>query len=402
MGKRPEGEGGKPYRFNDNWWRAEVMVGYNPDGTRRRKRVYGRTEKECMQALRAALRERDQGNLATGKAPKLIDWLDHWLANVPPKRLRERTRREYAGLIGNWVRNTRTAQIRIDKLTPEHLEALYKPLRDAGRSETTVTHLHRILSRALKVAVQRKKIAVNPATLLDAPQPAKYEPTVLTTAQVETLVDTARHDGHAARWLIALTLGPRQGESLGLAWDDIDMGEDTIRVRREIYRLAWLHGCNPEGEPACGRKRGVDCPARHSGGIFTGKPKSEAGTRNMPIPPQLKPLLEAHRAAQPEAEPWVSANGEALDLVFRRPDGRPLDMRQDWGAWKALLKKAGVPDVRPHDARHTAATTMLLLGVPPRVVMEIMGWSQASMLQRYQHVMDEAKLDAADKEGLGT
>ena len=79
--------------------------------------------------------------------------------------------------------------------------------------------------------------------------------------------------------------------------------------------------------------------------------------------------------------------------------GRPIDPRADWASWKALLAEAGVRDARLHDARHTAATLLLVQGVNARTVMDIMGWTEARMLSRYQHVVDELRRDAADRMG---
>ncbi|WP_417220937.1 tyrosine-type recombinase/integrase [Arthrobacter sp.] len=101
-------------------------------------------------------------------------------------------------------------------------------------------------------------------------------------------------------------------------------------------------------------------------------------------------------------EKWIgstSANGETVGLVWPRADGQARDSGSDWVAWKEFHKAASVPPVRAHDARHTAATTLLLLGADPRVVMDILGWSQASMLTRYQHVLDEMKQDVAAQVG---
>lgn len=95
--------------------------------------------------------------------------------------------------------------------------------------------------------------------------------------------------------------------------------------------------------------------------------------------------------------PWADQTKVAHELVFARADGAPIKYRADWQAWKDFLKLAGVPEGRVHDGRHTAATTLLLLGIDPRVVMEILGWSQVSVLTRYQHVLDEMHDDVADK-----
>jgi len=85
--------------------------------------------------------------------------------------------------------------------------------------------------------------------------------------------------------------------------------------------------------------------------------------------------------------------------LFAQPTGKPVDPRADYTAWQALLKAAGVRAVRLHDARHTAATILLVLKVPPRAVMDVMGWSQVSMTSRYQHVPAQVLSDIAASVG---
>ncbi len=110
-------------------------------------------------------------------------------------------------------------------------------------------------------------------------------------------------------------------------------------------------------------------------------------------------MLKAHRRAQLAERPRAGTVWEDHGLVFCQPTGRPIDPRADWASWKALLAEAGVRDARLHDARHTAATLLLVQGVNARTVMDIMGWTEARMLSRYQHVVDELRRDAADRMG---
>jgi integrase len=104
------------------------------------------------------------------------------------------------------------------------------------------------------------------------------------------------------------------------------------------------------------------------------------------------PLVEAlmqHREAQAKERETAAQLWHEGDWVFTQPNGRPIDPRADHDAWKALLQEARVRDARLHDARHTAATMLLVLGVPTRAVMEVMGWSQMAMTTRYQHLSPE-------------
>lgn len=403
--RRGNGEGTKPYQRADGRWRTELAIGQRPDGTTIRKAIYGATSAECTRNLRAEKKKLDNGLLVATSSMRFIEWLDYWLESTPSTRLRPRTKNEYLSKIDNYVRPHRAGAKRLDKLQPEDLENIYQGMRERKPplSESTISGLHRILRRGLNVAIQRKRLAVNPAKLMDAPRAAKFTPTVLTTEQVKKLIFAALGLDDGARWIFALTLGPRQGEALGLAWPDIDFESKRLTIARELFTLPWKHGCVPEGdEPKCGRKRGDSCLQRRDGGFFMGDPKSEAGSRSAIMPEQLISALKQHRKIQlasrgPKWKPFVDAEGNTHDLVFCRDNGRPFSNQVDWAAWKAFCVSNDVPAVRLHDARHTAATTLLLLEIEPRVIMEMLGWSQMSMLTRYQHVLDEMKQDAADK-----
>ena len=110
--------------------------------------------------------------------------------------------------------------------------------------------------------------------------------------------------------------------------------------------------------------------------------------------------LRAHRSAQLEERIRAGSLWDDGDLIFTQVNGRPIDPRADWSAWKALLARAGVHDARLHDARHTAATLLLTQGVPARVAMQILGHSQISLtLGTYSHVMPELAEEAATRVG---
>ena len=129
------------------------------------------------------------------------------------------------------------------------------------------------------------------------------------------------------------------------------------------------------------------------------EPKSRAGRRRIALPAPLVERLRSHRHDQRKQRLLAGSLWEEHGLVFTQPTGRPIDPRSDWGHWKALLAAAGVRDARLHDARHTAATLLLVQGVNARTVMDVMGWTEARMLSRYQHVVDELRRDAADRMG---
>lgn len=125
--------------------------------------------------------------------------------------------------------------------------------------------------------------------------------------------------------------------------------------------------------------------------------KSKAGRRGIRLPDQLLDLLMQHRAVQQREREHAGTEWHDGDWMFTQPNGKPLDPRTDHNEWKALLAAAGVRDARLHDARHTAATVLLLLGVPERAVMDFMGWSHAAMAKRYQHVTAALRDDIAGR-----
>jgi len=223
--------------------------------------------------------------------------------------------------------------------------------------------------------MQRGRVARNVATLVDAPTPRRDEAEPLTKAEARLLLDAVRTLPNGARWSVALALGLRQGEALGLLWDAIDLDAGTLTVRWALQRQTGK-------------------------GLVLVPPKSKAGRRTIKLPDPLRDALRQHRAQQAEQRLAAGSLWEDGGFVFCQPNGRPLDARRDWKAWKDLLRSAGVRDARLHDARHTAATLLLQQAVPARVAMQILGHSQIQLtLGTYSHVVPELAQEAADRMG---
>lgn len=301
---------------------------------------------------------------------------------------------------------------RLEKLEPEHIERFYAHLRKTGAKPSTLLQVHRILRAALNEAEKRGRIARNPIRVVRTPQMTETEIEPLTVDDAQSILSLAHGRRNGVRWAVALARGLRQGEALGLKWPDIstkwhhgcpetepcgnapsDCPEafpaGTLTVRRALQRQTWQHGCDPNAP--CGRKRGAECPYRHGGGLVIVEPKSRAGRRVVSLPSPLARALIDHQGAQ-AAERVHAANLWQDDgWVFAQPAGKPIDPRADYGEWKELLAAAGMREARLHDARHTAATFLLVLGVSDRAAMDVMGWSKADMAKRYMHVPDEVR-----------
>lgn len=268
-------------------------------------------------------------------------------------RIRESTRAGYAGYLKRYL-VPMLGRHRLDRLRPEHIEKAWSDLAARELSPATIRQAHRILSRALTVAVRRGHMPRNPAGLLDGPSVVRTEVPAYTPAQARQLISAAAGDRLASRWTVAVALGLRQGEALGLDWAAVDLDAGTIRVRRALQRQAGK-------------------------GLVIVEPKSQRSKRTVATPPELTAQLRARRTEQLEERLAAGSvwrgGGELGELVWTQLDGGPIDPRADWAAWRRLCDAAGVPRLRLHDARHTAATLLLVQGIPARVVMGILGHS---------------------------
>lgn len=382
------------YRTKDGRWRGAVTL---PDG--RRKYLSGTDRRELARRVLKVQGEVDSGLPVStnGHAPTLAEWMDHYLDNIAALKLRPATLDSYRSKVRTLIVPP-LGRHRLDRLAPEHLERWQVELSSRGLSASSRLQAHRILSRALKVAMQRGAVARNVATLVDAPSADRHEVQPLTGDEARRLLTQAAQQRGGARWSVALALGLRQGEALGLAWHDVDLDRGTIRIRQALQRQRWRHGC--PAPQACGTE--AKCPQRHGGGLVIVPPKSRASRRVLSLPPPLVVQLRQHRVAQHEERLRAGTlwDDRGLGLVFATETGSPVDPGRDWKDWKALLKAAGVRDARLHDARHTAATLLLQQGVPARVAMEVLGHSQISLtLGTYSHVAPELQEEAAARMG---
>lgn len=373
-------------------WHAFVSMGTDAYGKRIRRHVRAPTQREVRAEVSRLEQERDSGALAGGGAISINDWLETW-ARGQAVRVAESTMSGYKDDLRHVAKSIGT--IRLDKVSADDVERLYKDMLDAGLAPGTVLHAKRTLSAALQTAVDRGRMNRNPVRLAVAPKdrPPEIEP--LNKSDVRKLLHEASGKRNGARWFIALALGLRQGEALGLQWGDLDFETATLEIKRQLRRVVWKHGCMDP--PRC-TKRGCDCPQGFGGGLILSEPKSKAGKRTIALPGPVVAALRIHRAAQ-VAERLQA--GELWDQgqpgwIFASEVGKPLDPRRDLTRWKALLRDAKIPEARLHDARHTAATLLLVAGVADRTVMDQMGWTSAALLSRYSHVVDEVKRAAAE------
>ncbi|MFJ6372783.1 tyrosine-type recombinase/integrase [Streptomyces virginiae] len=379
------------YQGSDGKWHGRVTVGIRDDGTPDRRHVERKTRAEVTAAVRELEKQRDAKTVRKpGKAWTVRTWLTHWVENVAPLAVNDNTMVGYGVAVRKHLIPGLGAH-RLDRLKPEQVEIFYAKMQANGSKPATAHQVHRTFRAALNEAVRRGHLGKNPVQLAKAPKTGDYEAEPYTVKEVQRLLEASGRQRNAARWAVALALGLRQGEVLGLKWGDVDLEGGFLVVRRSRHRPQYAHGC---AEP-CGRKAAGYCPQRRRTNPELSNTKSRAGRRAVGLPEQLGDLLRAHLKAQEEERAAAGKRWEENRLVFPDEHGRSPSHRRDWAEWKALLAEAQVRDGRLHDARHTAATVLLILGVPERAVMGLMGWSTTAMAARYQHMVDAVRAEVA-------
>ncbi|GGY08575.1 site-specific integrase [Streptomyces hiroshimensis] len=347
-----------------------------------------------------------------GRVPTVAQWMNTYLTTIANLKLKPRSLDDYWSKTRNDI-IPNLGQHRLDKLQPEHLERAYAAMLGAGHAPSHVLKVHRILSRALKIAHRRRVIGENVATLVDPPSADETEANPFSKEEVKAFLQAAAKRRTFMRWVVGIGNGFRQGETLGLRWPYVDLERELFHPRWQLQRLTWRHGCtDPHAcgarlhhfepcPPGCtvhkGYKRGCPkpcprtctrhastCPQRKEGGLVFTRPKTKKSQQPVPIPPPFVPALREHRAQQEAEKAAAGELWQECGAVFTRPDGRPIDPRDDWEEFKELLEEAGISDRRLYDgSRHTTATILNELGVDMPTIMEILRHTQISQTRRY-------------------
>jgi len=397
MARRGHGES-TIYLGKDGSWHGRVTVGIRDDGSSDRRHIQNKKKQIVVTRVRELERQRDTGTLRNvGPNWTVESWLTHWLEHIAAPFVKVNTLAGYRVAV-NVHLIPGLGKHKLSALRPEHVERFYvgmlsKPTRLGPRtSPSTVHHAHRTLRAALNEAVRRGHLTKNPVLLARTPTREDHEVQPYSLDEVQLIFQAATKQRNTARWVIALSLGLRQGEALGLQWDDINLVNGTMAIRRGRLRPKYEHGCGG----VCGRAAGW-CPKRIATRSETNSTKSRSGRRIVGLPDALSALLMTHRENQQAEREQAGSLWHDGGWVFTDRLGRPINPRTDWDRWKQLLRAAGVREGRLHDARHTAATMLVVLGVSDRTIMGMMGWSNTSMTQRYGHIVDPIRRDVAGR-----
>jgi integrase len=362
--RRGHGEGSIKQRA-DGLWEARVSL----EGGKRRS-FYGKTRREAQDKLRAALRDIDAGLDLSADRQTVAQYLDKWLSASAKPSVKVRTYEGYESIVRVRVA-PRIGKKQIAKLTPLDLQALYTELAEAGLSARSIGHTHRVLHRAFDQAVKWNILTRNPCQGTTPPRPQRAEMKVLTPEQARAfLAATIDHPAHAL-YALAITSGMRAGELLGLQWGDVDLDAGHLTIRRALQQ-------------------------QNSAGLVFVTPKTTKSRRMIFLSQRAIDALRAHRDRQTFHRRQVGSEWRDLNLVFPGPFGGPTDPSWSRQVFYAALEAAGIPRVRFHDLRHTAATLALMQGVHPKVVSDMLGHGTVGLtLDTYSHLLPAMHQQAA-------
>ncbi len=368
-GRRGHGEGSIYQRESDGKWCAVVDLGYI-NGTRKRKVIYGDTRKEVAEKLKVVLREQQQGLPVATERQTLAQFFTKWLEDTIAPNRRAKTYRSYEQMARCHILPM-LGRIQLARLEPQQVQALLTQKQAEGLSPRTVAYIRAILRQALNRALKWGLVARNVATLVDPPTVEQFKIRPLNPTQAGQLLEAARGDRLEALYRVALSLGLRQGEALGLRWEDVDLEGRVLHVRVALQAV--------------------------KGKLELVEPKTDNARRTLPLPAALAASLKVHRARQLEERLKAGGAWQDWGLVFTTRNGTPIHPRNLVRAFHALLQRAGMEAMRFHDLRHSCLSLLAAQGIPARMAMEIAGHSDIRLTQNvYTHVYDDAKRQAAD------
>lgn len=358
--------------------KAGKIIGYRgsyftPDGKRRY--VSAKRKGEAEKALRQAMSDADRGLIFDADNLMLSEYLDRWLSDSVANTVKATTFERYEQITRLHLKPA-LGRVKLKGITPTHVRGLYREKLDGGISSRTVRYIHTTLHKALKQAVMDGLIPRNATEAVKPPQPSREEMHPLTPEQAKHFLQTAHEAGDRleALYVLAIHTGLRQGELLGLKWDDVDLEDGSLQVRRTLA-------------------------ITKSGPVFTA-PKTAGSRRSVKLTSAAIEALRGHLKRQLAEMDKVGSlwdPGDADGLIFASETGTPLDRRTVTKLkFKPLLKRAGLPEIRFHDLRHTCATLLLTKNVNPKIVSEMLGYSTIAItLDTYSHVLPNMRDQAA-------
>src|SRR5215212_3487521 len=363
MSKRGNGEG-SIYEHKKNGKKVGYRGAYTVHTASGPKRRYvtGKTRDEVRQTLTRVIADRDSGMIFDAGSLTVEEYLTRWLEDSVKGTLRPSTYEVHRHMIQPHI-NPVLGRLKLKDLTPMHVRSFYRDRLDSGLSSATVRKMHSILRKALKQAVLDGLISRNVCEAVKPPKVERKEINPLNRQQAKVLLEAASGDRLEALYVLAGHTGMREGELLGLKWEDVDLERGVLRLRNALVR---------EG-----------------GKTALGDLKTPKSRRSVRLTRAAADALAAHLERQLEEMERMGSLYQPGGLVFATKSGtliNPSNLRNR--SFKPLLKRAGLPDICFHDLRHTCATLLLAQGTHPKLVQELLGHATIAMtLDTYSHFL---------------
>jgi integrase len=364
----------------DGRWAGRLKL---PDGTTRW--FYRPSQGEVEAALKDALDQLGTGVPLPDAKITVGAWFREWLASLPvtgPRRkgLKPSTVDYYTRYVDVHLLRSELAQKPLARLEAADLGRLYRKMTadpaegGLGLSSTTAHHLHAVVHRGLAKAVRQGKVPRNVAELVDEdarPVVNRLEMHVLADADYERFLTAIHGERLEALYVVAIREGLRRGEILGLRWRDVDLDSGTLAVTGSLQGL--------------GRRAN----------LTIGEPKSRRSRRSLALFPETVEALREHRTRQLQERLRAGSRWKDQELVFPNEFGDFLGVTLLTLNLDGILRRAGLPDVRFHDLRHSAATDWLKNGMHPKVASERLGHASVGItLDLYSHVTPTMQREA--------
>jgi integrase len=361
MSKRRGNHEGSIRKFRDRW-RVEIRI----DGGRLSH--FTSTQQEARDWVRKIQGQVEQGLSYDNERISLGEFLEGWLESKK-RQVRPATYQQYALLSGIYIL-PRLGRIMLRELNSGQVQAFYDRLSAAGKGSRTIRVVHIILHGCLERAKQLGLVYKNPTEFCSLPRQVEKDLKVWDEIQVSQFLNFMRGQKNENLYHTALATGMRRGELLGLQWIDIDWIKSQIMVRRECF--------HPVG-----------------GGFIFQSPKTKLGKRTIQVGQGVIDRLRAQLQIVDDLRKKAGVTWQDHDLIFPSLVGTPLQPSRLSREFPGLARKAGLPVIRFHDCRHTAATIMLSHGIPPVIVAGMLGHSISILLNTYAHFIPTMQDQAA-------
>lgn len=365
--KKTINRGGKEYTY----WEARFTQGYDPGtGKQIQKSITGKTQKEVAKKLKEATAAIDAGTYSAPSKMTVEQWLDIWTAEYLGS-VKPRTLDNYKGVVKARIKPGLGA-VKLEALTSHTIQSYYNGLSKEGLAPKTVKNIHGILHKALQQAVANGYIRTNPADSCILPRAVRKELKPMDEDMITAFLKAIQ--GHQYEQLFTVTLftGMREGESLGLLWDCVDLTKGTITVDKQLQLI------------------------RGSKGQYQMVPTKNSKGRTISIAPFVVSALKKVKRKQLENRLRYGELWEDSGFVFTDDLGNHLSASTVYKSFKAVMVQIGSPETRFHDLRHSYAVASIKSGDDIKTVQENLGHATAAFtLDVYGHVTEKMKQESA-------